>query len=116
MNAPSASPDGLVAVGTLAVVGVGLIGGSFAAALRRAGLVGRVIGAGRRPETLAQAMSLGVIDEAVTLTEAARQADFIFIAAPVGAFAPIFGNRLLDGYLACHGICSWRSLSYFDCG
>ena len=89
MNAPSASPDGLVAVGTLAVVGVGLIGGSFAAALRRAGLVGRVIGAGRRPETLAQAMSLGVIDEAVTLTEAARQADFIFIAAPVGAFAPI---------------------------
>ena len=90
MNAPSASPDGLVAVGTLAVVGVGLIGGSFAAALRRAGLVGRVIGAGRRPETLAQAMSLGVIDEAVTLTEAARQADFIFIAAPVGAFAPIF--------------------------
>ena len=41
---------------TLAVVGVGLIGGSFAAALRQAGCVGRVLGAGRRPETLQEAL------------------------------------------------------------
>ena len=75
---------------TLAVVGVGLIGGSFAAACRQAGIVSRVIGAGRKPETLAQAIGLGLIDEAVTLDEAARQADLIFISAPVGAFEAIF--------------------------
>lgn len=75
---------------TLAVIGVGLIGGSFAAACRKAGLVSRVIGAGRRPETLSQAKSLGLIDEAVSLEQAAEQADLIFIAAPVGAFESIF--------------------------
>ncbi len=77
-------------INTLAVIGVGLIGGSFAAACRKAGIVSRVIGAGRKPETLAQAVGLGLIDEAVTLEEAALQADLIFIAAPVGAFESIF--------------------------
>jgi prephenate dehydrogenase len=75
---------------TLAVIGVGLIGGSFAAACRKAGIVDRVIGAGRRPETLSQAVAIGLIDEAVTLEAAAKQADLIFIAAPVGAFESIF--------------------------
>lgn len=79
-------------IGTLAVVGVGLIGGSFAAALRRAGGVDRILGAGRRPKTLAQAVALGLIDEAVTLKEAAARADLIFIAAPVGAFEAIFSE------------------------
>ncbi len=79
-----------VKINTLAIVGVGLIGGSFAAACRKAGIVSRVIGAGRKPETLAQAVGLGLIDEAVTLEEAALQADLIFIAAPVGAFEAIF--------------------------
>ncbi len=79
-----------IKIGTLAVIGVGLIGGSFAAALRRAGSVERILGAGRRPETLAQAVELGLIDEAVTLKEAASRADVIFIAAPVGAFESIF--------------------------
>lgn len=92
MNKPSVSPDALVPIDTLAVVGVGLIGGSFAAALRRAGMVRRVIGTGRKPETLAQAVGLGIIDEAVSLSEAATQADFIFISAPVGAFASIFNT------------------------
>ena len=77
-------------INTLAVIGVGLIGGSFAAACRKAGIVSHVIGAGRRPETLAEALTLGLIDEAVTLEEAAEQADLIFIAAPVGAFESIF--------------------------
>ena len=79
-------------IGTVAVVGVGLIGGSFAAALRRAGAVDRILGAGRRPETLAQAVALGLIDEAVTLKEAAARADLIFIAAPVGAFEAFFSE------------------------
>jgi prephenate dehydrogenase len=79
-------------IATLAIVGVGLIGGSFAAALRQAGCVGRVLGAGRRPQTLQEAVSLGLIDEAVSLEEAAQRADFIFVAAPVGAFAGIFAG------------------------
>jgi len=69
----------------LAVVGVGLIGGSFAAALRRAGAVGRILGAGRQPHTLETARRLGLIDEAVSLREAAERADVILLAAPVGA-------------------------------
>ena len=79
-------------IATLAIVGVGLIGGSFAAALRQAGCVGRVLGTGRRPQTLQEAVRLGLIDEVVSLEEAAQRADFIFVAAPVGAFATIFAG------------------------
>jgi len=86
-DAGPGSPAGGVRppLGVLAVVGVGLIGGSFAAALRKSGAVGRVLGAGRRPAPLALARRLGLIDEAVSLEEAARQADFILLAVPVGA-------------------------------
>lgn len=79
-------------INTLAVIGVGLIGGSFAAACRKAGLAKHILGAGRRPETLSTAVDLGLIDEAVSLKEAAQRADLIFIAAPVGAFAAIFAE------------------------
>ncbi len=68
----------------LAVVGVGLIGGSFAAALRRAGAVGRVLGVGRNRKSLEQAVELGLIDAAVSMKEAAEQADVILLAVPVG--------------------------------
>lgn len=77
-------------IATLAVVGVGLIGGSFSAALKQAGCVDTVLGAGRRPETLQEAVRLGLIDEAVSLKDAAERADLIFLAAPVGAFEAIF--------------------------
>jgi len=99
------APSGLK-IPVLAVVGVGLIGGSFAAALRRAGAVGRVLGAGRRVETLAQARELGIIDEAVSLREAAERADLILVAAPVGAFPSIFaelGASLSDTALVTDG-------------
>lgn len=57
---------GVKKVGKLVICGVGLIGGSFALALRQAGLVERVVGIGRRPEPLAAARELGIIDEAAT--------------------------------------------------
>ncbi len=76
-------------IDTLAIVGVGLLGGSFAAALKRAGVVKRVIGTGRRPENLQKAIELGLIEQAVTLPEAARVSDMIFLATPVGAFESI---------------------------
>ncbi|KAA0911820.1 prephenate dehydrogenase/arogenate dehydrogenase family protein [Pusillimonas sp. ANT_WB101] len=68
----------------LAIVGVGLIGGSFAAALRQASATGRVLGVGRNAASLKLACQLGLIDEVVTLEEAAEQADIILIATPIG--------------------------------
>ncbi|ARP82687.1 prephenate dehydrogenase [Bordetella genomosp. 8] len=76
----------------LAVVGVGLIGGSFAAALRRAGQVGQVLGVGRNGPTLQRARELGLIDEAVDAAQAAARADLIMLAAPVGSFGAILAD------------------------
>src|SRR5690606_19067644 len=78
---------------TLAVVGVGLIGGSFAAALRQQGCVQQIWGVGRRPEVLDVAQRLQLIDRSVSLEEAAK-ADLIFLAVPVGAMGEVF-RRLL---------------------
>lgn len=72
-------------IGKLVVCGVGLIGGSFALALRRAGAVGRIVGIGRRREVLEQALRKGVIDEiAVDWRVALDGADLVLLAAPVG--------------------------------
>ncbi|MGY2490278.1 prephenate dehydrogenase [Cupriavidus sp. CP313] len=65
------------------IVGVGLIGGSLALALKRAGVVGTVVGVGRSPASLQKALDLGVIDEAATLADAARGASVIMLCAPV---------------------------------
>ncbi|MGB6103600.1 MAG: prephenate dehydrogenase/arogenate dehydrogenase family protein [Pusillimonas sp.] len=79
-------------VPVLAVVGVGLIGGSFAAALRAAGAVGKVLGVGRSAASLAKARDLGIIDEAATLERAGQEADLVFIATPVGATGSILAG------------------------
>ena len=76
----------------LAVVGVGLIGGSFAAALRRAGQVGRVLGVGRNAQSLARAVELGLIDEAASAEEAAARADLILLATPVGGLGDVLSR------------------------
>ena len=68
----------------LVVIGVGLIGGSVAAALRRAGKVRRVIGVGRGRANVARALELGVIDDAVEdIAAAVKGADTVLIAVPV---------------------------------
>lgn len=67
----------------LAIVGTGLIGGSFALALKQAGAVGEVLGVGRDPARLTVARELGLIDRAVDWAEAGR-ADCILLALPVG--------------------------------
>ncbi len=72
-------------IAKLVVCGVGLIGGSFALALREAGLVGRVVGVGRRPEPLAAARQLGILDEICTdWADALSGADLVLLAMPVG--------------------------------
>jgi len=70
----------------LGLIGCGLMGGSFALALRRAGLVRRVVGYSQSATTLQQALQLGVIDEAATSAELATAgADLVLIAVPVAA-------------------------------
>lgn len=72
-------------IGKLVVCGVGLIGGSFALALRRAGAVGRIVGIGRSKAPLERALALGVIDEiAADWAAALDGADMVLLAAPVG--------------------------------
>lgn len=69
----------------LAVCGVGLIGGSFALALREAGAVGRIVGIGRSPASLQTALERGVVDAVTTdWAEAMDGTDFVLLAAPVG--------------------------------
>lgn len=79
-------------VGRLAVVGVGLIGGSFALALRKAGLVDNVVGIGRDPANLQRAVERGAIDAVATLDEAARSADVVLLATPVSSFPALFSD------------------------
>jgi prephenate dehydrogenase len=79
------------AIGTLAVIGVGLIGGSLARALRAAGKVERVVGCGRGRENLQRALELGVIDDYThEVAEAVRDADMVFVAVPLGAMRGVF--------------------------
>ena len=72
------------AFGKITIFGVGLIGGSFALALKKSGAVGEVVGVGRRRETLVRAASLGIIDSHTDdVAQAVGGADLVLIAAPV---------------------------------
>lgn len=75
----------------LCIIGVGLIGGSLARALRRAGAVDEVIGCGRNRDNLERARSLGVIDRFETDPAiAAADADVVVLATPVSATANVY--------------------------
>lgn len=77
-------------VGSVAIVGTGLLGGSLGLALREAGFPGRILGVGRRPETLQTALDRGCIDEACTsIQDAARRCELIVLATPLGMFEPL---------------------------
>jgi prephenate dehydrogenase len=76
----------------LAVIGVGLIGGSFALALKQAGKASHVVGVGRNRANLDLARERRIIDSiAPDAATAARDADVVLVAAPVAQFAGIFG-------------------------
>jgi len=75
----------------LAVIGVGLIGGSLARALRATGEVGEIVGCGRGRENLEHAVELGVIDRYThDIGEAVADADLVFLAVPLGAMREAF--------------------------
>lgn len=90
-------------IGQLTIVGVGLIGASFALALKAAHAVGRVVGIGRSRENLEHALALGALDEAaVDPGTAIGRADFVFVATPVGALGEAFAR--IAPHLAPHAV------------
>lgn len=77
----------------LCVIGVGLIGGSLARALREAAYVKEIVGSSRSAEHLQKAVELGVIDRYDTDSRKAVQgADMVFVSVPLGAMAAVFGS------------------------
>lgn len=81
----------------LAIIGVGLIGGSLALALKQAGAVGEVIGCGRGKPNLEKALELGIIDSYCRdPLEAVQGADVVFLATPVKTLASVT-QRCLPG-------------------
>ena len=75
----------------LGVIGCGLMGGSFALALKRAGLVKRIVGYSKSPTTVERAIRLGVIDEgAESALRAVSGSDIVLVAVPVSASETTF--------------------------
>ncbi len=73
----------------LGLIGCGLMGSSFALAMRRAGLVKRIVGYSKSPSTTEQARHMGVIDvEAPSALLAVSGADIVLLAVPVAAIGP----------------------------
>ena len=92
-----------VKIGKLVVIGVGLIGGSFALALKKAHAVKHVVGVGRTQRNLALALRRGIIDEKVAdAGRAVRDADFIFFGTPVGQMADVMVQ--IAPHLAAHAV------------
>lgn len=86
-----------VRVERLALIGLGLIGGSLSLALKSAGVVGEVVGFSRQLSTRLRAQELGLIDRPVdSVAEAVRGADVVFVATPVQAMAGVFA-QMADG-------------------
>ena len=77
----------------IVIFGVGLIGGSFALALRKANAVGEVVGFGRSETTLQQAQQLGIIDRiGQDVVAETGDADLVLLATPVGQMAEIMAR------------------------
>ena len=73
----------------VAIIGVGLIGGSMALALKEKGIAKKIIGVGRSESSIKKAIDLGIIDEAMTLEDAVKNSDLIYVAIPVDATIPV---------------------------
>jgi prephenate dehydrogenase len=75
----------------LGIIGCGMMGSSFALAMKRAGLVKRIVGYSKSPSTTARALQLGVIDvEAASALQAVSGSDIVLIAVPVAAIEGTF--------------------------
>lgn len=81
---------------TVSIIGLGLIGGSFAKDLRSAGLASELIGADASEAHARRALELGLVDRVLPLDEALRAGDVILLAVPVDAIESLL-PRVLDG-------------------
>ena len=94
-------------IGRLVVIGVGLIGGSAALALKRQGKVAEVVGVGRSQQNLELAYRRGIIDRATSdYADALDGAEIVLVAAPVAQFERIFAAiapHLADGTVVTDG-------------
>ncbi len=83
----------------LALLGVGLIGGSLVRALKAQQAVEQVVGYGRGEKNLQEALDLGVIDQiATSVADAVQDADMVVVAVPLGAVKTVFSE--MKGHLA----------------
>jgi prephenate dehydrogenase len=81
------------AISKLVLLGTGLIGGSFSLALKRARLVGDVVGVGRNASNLTRAIELRVIDVAShDAAQAVQGADLVFLGTPVGQMGALMAQ------------------------
>ncbi len=91
---------------TVAIIGTGLIGGSFALALKSHSIADRIIGVDSNEVHLQRARTIGLIDEAMELKRAIAQADLIFLAIPVDAIIallPVILNHVTKQIVADAG-------------
>jgi prephenate dehydrogenase len=86
---PSLSSNVKMEGAVITIVGVGLISGSFALAMKEKGFAKKVIGVSRTEASLKKAKELNIIDEAMSLEEAVVISDFIYVAIPVDAMLPV---------------------------
>jgi prephenate dehydrogenase len=80
----------------VAVVGLGLLGGSVALAAKRRGVAGRVVGSTRREGARERALRAGAVDEIAPLEDVARGADLVVLATPLYAMADVL-RRVAPG-------------------
>ena len=85
------------------VIGVGLIGGSLALALKNSSFCNEIVGAGRSRDNLDKAVELGVIDRySIDLKEAVAGADLVFLAVPMGMMASVMEE--IAGAVPAHAV------------
>ncbi len=90
-NSTASAKEGAV----VTIVGVGLISGSFALALKEKGFAKKIIGVSRTEASLQKAKQLGIIDVALPLEEAVKQSVFIYVAIPVDATITVM-KQIMD--------------------
>ena len=73
----------------IAVLGLGLLGGSVALATKRAGVATRTAGATRNPDVLAEASRRGIVDDVGTFEEVVRDAELVVLATTVAAMPDV---------------------------
>ncbi len=102
LRANKSRPDKLL-IGKLVVFGVGLIGGSFALAMKQCGAVGQVVGVGRSRANLNTARRLGIIDDIATDPAlAVKDADLVLLAVPLGQTKAVLAQ--IAPHLAPHTV------------